>query len=531
MRRCVAVVAIAAVACSTVGCRSRTPAATAPAAPATAAPAPRESADKMLYGAFAVLDRLDDFDESRGLELVFDRVTQWSRAARPDAAGWRADPLVASIPADLRAAAGAPPLDAEAFVAPADVVWLRDERWLADIARSARGGAVTDIDVAANLFRWTVRSLAVVADPPMVAASDAPATRWWLPGEILLAGRASPAQRAWIFLALVRHAGLDGAMLATPGPGGVPRPWIPAVVCDGEAYLFEPAYGMPVPGPGGVGIATARQAAADPAILAALSLPERAYPVQAGDVAGMSVLVAGDPWSLSRRMAGIAPAARALRDLRLAVDASAVGAAVAAALPAGARVEVRLWEFPWTTLARRRADPQAVAASLRRDLAPLSAGVPVANPADRVLPRPLFAARVREFRGDLEGAKAAYLAARPARDVVAAALKQLPPAEADAARTLLAQMKEDAAFWLGVLTLGEGEWAAAVDYLARMTLAAAPDSRWADAARQNLGAAYAALGRRAEAAEVLRRDESPQRFGSRLAAARLEDGGAVASPE
>ncbi|MFM9058678.1 MAG: hypothetical protein ACKOSQ_06115 [Planctomycetaceae bacterium] len=526
MTRRVAVVAIAAVACWTAGCGARTPVTSAPAAP----PAPRESADKLLHGAFAVLDRLDDFDEARGMELVFERVTQWSRAARPEAAGWRPDPLVASVPADLRAATGTPPLDTEAFAAPADVIWLRDERWLADIARFARGNAVTDVEIAANLFRWTVRSLAVVADPPLAAAPDAPATRWWLPGEILLAGRASPAQRAWIFLALVRHAGLDGAMLATVGPGGVPRPWIPAVVCDGEAYLFDAAYGMPVPGPRGAGIATARQAAGDPAILAALSLPERAYPVQAGDVAGMSVLVAGDPWSLSRRMAGIAPAARTLRDMRLAVDASAVGAAVAAALPGGDRVEVRLWEFPWTTLARRRADPQAVAASLRRDLAPLMAGVPGANPAERGLARPLFAARVREFRGDLEGAKTAYLAARPGRDVVAAALAALPPAEADAARALLVQMKEDAAFWLGVLTLGEGEWTAAVDYLARMTLAAAPDSRWTDAARQNLGTAYAALGRDAEAAAVLRQDESPQRFGSRLTAARLDARRAEAPP-
>ncbi len=500
------------------GCRPSAPPRVAK--PASTA-ATRESADKLLLGAFGVLDRLDDFDESRSMELVFERISQWSRAAHPRAEGWRLDPLIETLPSGVRDGAGAPPLDAEAFVMPADVIWLRDERWLADIAKVARGDAVTDLDVATNLFVWTVRSLAPVADPPMAATDDTTATRWWLPGEILLAGRASPAQRAWIFLELVRHAGLDGAMLATTDAAGSPRPWIPTVVCDGEAHLFDPTYGMAIPGPGGAGIATARQAAADPAILAALSLPDRPYPVQADDVAAMSVLVVADPWSLSRRMAVLAPTARGLRDMRLVIAADEVGAAVAAALP-GDAPRVRLWEFPWVTLARRRTNPDALATSLRADLAPLAAGVPGAAPTDRGLVRPLFAARVREFRGDVEGAKAAYLAARPSRDVVAGALATLPSPAGDAARALLGQMKEDAAYWLGVLTLAQGEHEAAVDYLARMTLEAAPDSRWADAARQNLGVAYAALGRDAEAAAVLRQDESPQRYGSRLVAARLE---------
>ena len=83
-------------------------------------------------------------------------------------------------------------------------------------------------------------------------------------------------------------------------------------------------------------------------------------------------------------------------------------------------------------------------------------------------------------------------------------------------------MKEDATYWLGVVTLAEGENEAAVDYLQRMTLETAPDSRWTDAARANLGRALAALGRIDEAVKVLREDGSPQRFGSRLLADRLE---------
>jgi predicted Zn-dependent protease len=72
------------------------------------------------------------------------------------------------------------------------------------------------------------------------------------------------------------------------------------------------------------------------------------------------------------------------------------------------------------------------------------------------------------------------------------------------------------------VTLGEGQPEAAIDYLQRMTLDAAPDSRWTDAARTNLGRALAELGRIDEAVAVLREDGSPQRFGSRLLADRLE---------
>jgi hypothetical protein len=92
----------------------------------------------------------------------------------------------------------------------------------------------------------------------MVATEGTTAARWFLPGEILLSGRASPAQRAWIFLELLRHAGLDGVMLATGDPdrGGV-RAWVPAVIAEGEAWLFEPTYGMPIAGPDGVGVGPA----------------------------------------------------------------------------------------------------------------------------------------------------------------------------------------------------------------------------------------------------------------------------------
>jgi TolA-binding protein len=97
-------------------------------------------------------------------------------------------------------------------------------------------------------------------------------------------------------------------------------------------------------------------------------------------------------------------------------------------------------------------------------------------------------------------------------------LQQIPPPQREAVSRLYEQMKEDATYWLGLLTLAEGDYETAIDYLGRMTLEAAPDGRWAAAARLNLAEAQAAAGATEAAVALLNEDRSPQRFGSRLRA-------------
>jgi hypothetical protein len=519
-------VATAWLAIAVAGCGASQPP-SGPAAASDARPAvSRVTSDKLVAGALAAVSKLDDFDEQRAYEQAFDRLTQWSHLSAVEAPSWRIDPLVSALPERLRTGVE-PMLEQPAFDAVGDVAHLRDHRWLADIATTARGDAADDLATAVRLFDWTIRSLAVVGDPPMVPSEATPGSRWYTVGEILLTGRASGAQRSWIFVELLRQAGIDAVMLATGDPqAGTLRPWLPAAIVEGEAYLFEPTYGMPVPGPGGAGVATARQAAADPAILDALSLPDRPYPVKAADIGSLAVLTVADPRSLSRRMAALDKEAASRHGLRLAVDASAVAAAAAKALPGDGSPFVGLWEFPWETAARR--PTEAVELAARRELAPFAITMAEMGRGDRQAPRlvrPLFTARVREFRGDLDGplgAKASYLAARPSKAAIQQGLQGVPPEQSATVDRLYRQMKEDATYWLGVATLGEGQPEAAIDYLRRMTLENSPDSRWTDAARANLGRALAALGRIDEAVKVLREDGSPQRFGSRLLADRLE---------
>ena len=504
------------------------------AAPRPAQAMPQGVRQQLLDGAMTVLGRLDGYDEASAFAQVFDRLNQWSHGlvvAGDDAGNaWKLDPLYATLPPTLAAMATPESLGSGVFDANDDVAALRDQRWLADIAATARGDAVDDLAVARNLFDWTVRSLALISDPPPVPTDATPGARWFSLGEVLLSGRASGAQRAWVFLELLRHAGLDGVMLATgDAAAGSLRPWLPGVLTGGECYLFEPTYGLPVPGPGGSGVATARQAAADPAILRGMSLPDRPYPVQAADMASLSVLVPAAPLNLARRMHLLDGQLAGSARIDLAIAAGDLGTAALAALPGTADAgRVRLWEFPWETLRRRRESAATVSAAAARELAPLLVTLEETasggRDARRIV-RPLYAARLREFRGDLDGsdgAKMAYLRARPSTAAIAEAVRQAPPEQADGLRRLYDVMKEDATYWLGVLTLAEGEYATAADYLGRMILEAAPDSRWADAARTNLAVAEQALGHTDRAIALLRADPSPQRFGSRLKAAQLE---------
>jgi hypothetical protein len=505
----------------------------------------REVRDKLLEGAMDVLGNLETYDESVAFPQVFDRLNQWSHAVA--AAGvadpWSLDALLETLPERLRGDGVTKGIGDLAFDATADVLALRDQRWLADVAATARADAIEDLDVACALFEWTVRSLAATSDPPMVPTDANPGSRWFTTGEILLAGRASAAQRAWVFLELVRHAGLDGVMLATGDQAaGTLRPWIPAVLCGDEAYLFDPLYGLPIPGPGGTGVATARQAASDPTILTGMSLPDRPYPVQAPDIERLTVLVPATPWSLSRRMHLLDRQLAGARRVDLAIDATTLAGRALAALPgptaapetveqspppASPVAERRsgLWEFPWETLARRRTLRPAVDAALGKELAVMGVAIQQtdSNREARSF-RPLYAARLREFRGVLDGpdgAKLAYLAARPGNAVIGEMLRGLPPPQAEQVKRMYDELKGDATYWLGVLTLAEKEYETAVDYLDRMTLQANPDGVWSDAARVNLARARLALGEREEAARLLREDASPQRFGSRILADRL----------
>ena len=486
---------------------------------------------KLLEGAITILDRLENYDEALAVDQVFDRLNQWIHA---DPVGdalasgqWNVDSLRGSLPENYQEMCTDEKLGSSVFDPTYDIVAIRDQRWLADIAKTARGEALDDMDIAVSLFRWTIRSLAIQSDPPFFATADSAGVRWFERGEILLSGRGSAAQRSWIFLELLRQAGLHGVMLATVDRDGNYRPWLPALISGGEAYLFEPTYGIPVPSLAGPGVATVREAVSNPAVLTQLDDESRRYPVAANDMSSLAVLVVADPQSLSRRMNLLEQKLFGGSAVRLAVDASGLGVLAVDALPQGEReTAVALWSFPFEVRRRRESEDMAVLQALANELRVMGIVVEEKRKASglaagRRTIRPLYAGRLREFRGELEGpggAKKAYLLSRPSNAAVAELVARLPDGQREAVRKIYEQMKEDATYWLGIATLSEGDYEIAMDYLGRMTLLASPNGRWASAARVNLAEAKIQAGDTDGAIKLLLEDRSPQRFGSRFRA-------------
>jgi hypothetical protein len=130
------------------------------------------------------------------------------------------------------------------------------------------------VERAAAAFRWVVREVRHIEHGLGRYGLDlAP------PAYVLRRGWGNSRERALVFLALLaQDAGperLTGCLLSLPGEGnGPPRLWACGVaVGDGkDVYLFDPRAGLPLPGPGGRGVATLAQAVKDPSVLARLDV-------------------------------------------------------------------------------------------------------------------------------------------------------------------------------------------------------------------------------------------------------------------
>jgi TolA-binding protein len=84
------------------------------------------------------------------------------------------------------------------------------------------------------------------------------------------------------------------------------------------------------------------------------------------------------------------------------------------------------------------------------------------------------------------------------------------------------QKRDDAAFWLGVILLEQGDHRTAAQNFGPMTLDAYPDGPWSNAARFLLAQCYEAEGKNTEAIKLYEADKTPQRYGNRLRAERLK---------
>jgi tetratricopeptide (TPR) repeat protein len=544
-------------------------------------------------------ERFDDEDKASG--EIIDQLTQWIRMVRETkgakasskaveddttvvAVDWQRDPLVETLPESMRRSRPVARLGSETFDANYDGPFLREAALLRDVAGSIQPAKLDDLSVGEAYFDWTVRNIQI-EPPPQEDAT--PAEKWLamhLPVETLYFGRGTPLGRAWVFMLLARQMGLDTVLLAMPDARNPeqPRPWAVGLVSGENIYLFDYTYGLPIPGPGGKGIATLAEAAADDAVLRQMDIPgDRIYPRKAADLEKTIALVEASPGYLSRRMKLLESHLTGQDRMVLTTDSSALADKLKNIKHVS---EVRLWTMPFDVVAQRQqmlagledetsADrPMALTMLRERELERMPFTIPVMPEEKRAQQEPqqelrpesreeirrrerkiyalrlgrllhlrgayggadpndAAAARAGEEQSEIveRGAKAYYLRAMLTKqelDDINRMLREgfeLTPGRRITKELVdaMQQMRDDAGYWLGLIWFAQDGYQTAEQFLRPLTQDLQASNQWANGARYNLARCYEAQGKFSEAIKLYEAGRSPQRYGNRLRAERL----------
>ena len=451
------------------------------------------------------------------LTQVLAWLNQWVRQTNPPTT-WKRDELIDKLPADLAGEAELKPYISPAALAAttfsmSDARILQEAVWLRDIARWAHGDSFDDVGRATALFDWTIRNIQLESDDKGIAQR---------PWHVLLYGRGTATQRAWVFTLLCRQQGLNAVMLGIPqataanGKAAADSSgmyWLSGLVSNGQLYLFDTRLGLPIAGPDGKGVATLEQALKDDALLRQFDLEGAPYPVTAEKLKNAKVFVVADPFELSRRASQLESTLSGSDRLSLVVKPSEV----AKQLDDVAGVNsVGLWDVPFRTLLGRltmgKSDRQHEALAFE----------PFA-----VRPN-LWKARTRHFQGrrkaatdpggdaldDHKEAVALYMHVRPSERKIAGSTS------VDEQR-VDSSAKQDATYWLGLLSYDDGKFDVASDWFRHPELQDA-DSTWKSGASYNLARSLEAQQKPDEAIPLLEKDASPQQQGNKIRARELK---------
>jgi hypothetical protein len=451
------------------------------------------------------------------LTQVLAWLNQWIRQSDPPGS-WKRDPLLDTLDAELagdkklEAYLSEKSLAANSFE-PSDGRLLQEAYWLRDISRWAHGDNFDDVDRAAKLFDWTVRNIQLEPD------GDGLAHRPW---HVLLYGRGTAEQRAWVFALLCRQQGVNVVMLGIPTTATDEKSlaigtmyWLPALLSKGQLYLFDARLGLPIGGVDRKGVATLDQAIKDESLLRKFDLEGAPYPITSEQLKNAKAFIVADSFEVSRRAGHLEAALSGDEHVALAVKPSEI----AQQLKGVPRVNgATLWEFPYRTLR----DQLSLGESARRHEA-------LAFEPFAVRPS-LWKARTRHFQGrrkaadepggepldDHQDAVRLYMSksVRPT-DV------QIAKSDSADKQRVDSSAKVNAAYWLGLLSFDDGKYEVAAHWFGRPDVTA-KDSPWLLGSRYNLGRSLEAQDKLEEAIPLFEQDKSPQEHGNKLRARELK---------
>jgi len=436
----------------------------------------REVGAQLFTSAVDMLSRTDEFDEGSTDAAVAQMVRR----------------LNESLDVLQSGAAGEPLTEEDGKV-------LRETIWLRDCARYAVGPETDAVRRGERLFDWVVRNIQQI--PEGASAEEAPPL---LPWHVLLFGRGTPLDQAWLFQLLARQQRLDVVLLAYPDSKSEisPRWWCAALLDGGRLYLFDFRLGLPIAGPagaGGRGIATLDEAAANDKLLRVFDLPEKPYPVKAGEIAKMVALCETSSAYTAPRMARLESQLTGADRMQLTVDAAKLRERVG---KCAGIAEARAWPMRDLRFEATR-EPKTFEA-LKRRIMPFRVPDKSMLMEGHYVSPPLWKARVRHVSGKYVDTytqtttlNGLYQLARPPdRDMEQ---RNVGPDTWEG----LMRMKQNATYWLGLTAYDLKNYEAATMYF-DLVLKDGVNGGWTAGARYNLGRTYEALGNRDKALETYR---------------------------
>ncbi len=123
-----------------------------------------------------------------------------------------------------------------------DAAFLRDCLWAGQAAKFGAGGAESDLNIVLNLFEYVVRNVDLIPS----GRRNVPLG----PFDVIVLGRGTAQERAWVFAELLRQRSIDSVILTprrTSRDKDVEDYFLVGVLFEKDILLFDPALGMPLP--------------------------------------------------------------------------------------------------------------------------------------------------------------------------------------------------------------------------------------------------------------------------------------------
>lgn len=398
--------------------------------------------------------------------------------------------------------------------------------------RDLERASEADLARAVELFYYVVRNVALVESED--DALPLP------PFRVLLFGRGTAEDRAWIFADLLRQLRIDVVVLrprSRTGAGDQPSRWLIGALlhergptgAEKKVYLFDPRLGLPIPSPEDDGKtvlierpATLQESLENPAVLDRLDADEFRYPLQAANLKELQVEVVGHTSLWAPRMRRL--------QMSLSGDQSAIvyDPLQDTDIGAGAltrvaefgdghwnRGDIAVWPYPERALEQSEHPDEDDVRRMNELVAPFDAPVPFAHdPNTKQLVRDPQTGEIQLLRAEREQLKAriAQLLGDYGNSVKSYVMRLGDPQGPEvpaAVNRVHAQAAEDASFWIGVCQMEriDRDFAAAVDTFSGYLSKYGRQGKWGQQAEFLRAVSFARDGKPANA--VLRLQQIP----------------------